>query len=167
MDPNYAPAWEELGVRAYYDADYSNGGEKMFQRSNKASERALALDPNRIVAAGQLITNRVERGELTKAYVAAQALVKSRLKVDRLISPWLLFSATPECKRKPRVSATPRWSCLRETTSSGRAHGRSWNWARPSARWTLFVWMLVRNGPTPQPSRFCCARENWRRRVRA
>ena len=78
MDPNYAPAWEELGVRSYYDADYSNGGEEMFQRSNKASERAIALDPNRIVAAGQLITNRVERGELTKAYEAAQALVKSR-----------------------------------------------------------------------------------------
>jgi serine/threonine protein kinase/tetratricopeptide (TPR) repeat protein len=77
-DPNYAPAWEELGLRSYYDADYSNGGEQMFQRSNKASERAVALDPNRIVAAGQLITNRVERGELTKAYVAAQALVKSR-----------------------------------------------------------------------------------------
>lgn len=50
----------------------------MFQQSNKASERALALDPNRIVAAGQLITNRVERGELAKAYAAAQALVKSR-----------------------------------------------------------------------------------------
>jgi TolB-like protein len=78
MDPNYAPAWEELGVRSYYDADYSNGGEEMFQRSNKASERAIALDPNRIVAAGQLITNRVERGELTKAYEAAQALVRSR-----------------------------------------------------------------------------------------
>ncbi|HXM64796.1 MAG TPA: protein kinase [Terriglobales bacterium] len=78
VDPSYAPAWEELGVRSYYDADYSNGGEEMFQRSNKASERAIALDPNRIVAAGQLITNRVERGELTKAYEAAQALVKSR-----------------------------------------------------------------------------------------
>ena len=73
VDPNYAPAWEELGVRAYYDADYSNGGEKMFQLSNTASERALALDPNRVMAAGQLITNRVERGELTKAYAAAQA----------------------------------------------------------------------------------------------
>jgi serine/threonine protein kinase/TolB-like protein len=78
VDPNYAPAWEELGVRAYYDADYSNGGEKMFQLSNTASERALALDPNRVVAAGQLIANRVERGELTKAYAAAQALLKSR-----------------------------------------------------------------------------------------
>jgi eukaryotic-like serine/threonine-protein kinase len=77
-DPNYAPAWEELGLRSYFDADYSNGGEKMFQQSNTASERALALDPNRIVAAGQLITNRVERGELAKAYAGAQALVKSR-----------------------------------------------------------------------------------------
>jgi len=78
VDSTYAPAWEELGLRCYYDADYSDGGEPMFQRSNKACERALELDPNRIVAAGQLITNRVERGELGKAYVAAQALVKRR-----------------------------------------------------------------------------------------
>ena len=66
--PNYAPAWEELGLRCYYDATYSDGGEQMFQRSTQAYERALALDPNRILAAGQLITNRVERGELGKAY---------------------------------------------------------------------------------------------------
>jgi eukaryotic-like serine/threonine-protein kinase len=78
VDPNYAPAWEELGLRSYYDADYSDGGEAMFQRSNSASERAVALDPSRIMAAGQLIENRVERGELAKAYAAAQALVKSR-----------------------------------------------------------------------------------------
>lgn len=50
----------------------------MFQRSNKACERALALDPNRIVAARQLIANRVERGELGRAYEMAQALVKQR-----------------------------------------------------------------------------------------
>jgi TolB-like protein/predicted Ser/Thr protein kinase len=78
LDPNYAPAWEQLGVRCYYDADYSDGGERMFQRSNRACERAIELDPNRIVAAGQLIENRVSRGELGKAYQAAQALVKRR-----------------------------------------------------------------------------------------
>jgi tetratricopeptide (TPR) repeat protein len=50
----------------------------MFQRSNEACEKAVALDPNREVAAGQLITNRVERGELGKANEAAQALVKRR-----------------------------------------------------------------------------------------
>ena len=77
-DPNYAPAWEELGLRYYYDADYSNGGEEMFQRSTKACERALALDPNLMIAASQLILNHVERGELGKAYAAAQALVKRR-----------------------------------------------------------------------------------------
>jgi eukaryotic-like serine/threonine-protein kinase len=78
VDPTYAPAWEQLGVRCYYDADYSDGGEPMFQRSNQACERAIELDPNRVVAAGQLITNRVERGELGKAYQAALALVKRR-----------------------------------------------------------------------------------------
>jgi tetratricopeptide (TPR) repeat protein len=77
-DPDYAPAWEELGLRYYYDSSYSDGGEEMFQRSTQAYERALSLDPNRIMAAGQLITNRVERAELGKAYAAAQALVKNR-----------------------------------------------------------------------------------------
>jgi TolB-like protein len=78
VDPTYAPAWEQLGVRCYYDADYSDGGEPMFQRSNQACARAVELDPNRIVAAGQLINNSVERGELGKAYQSAEALVKRR-----------------------------------------------------------------------------------------
>jgi len=78
VDPTYAPAWEQLGVRCYYDADYSDGGEAMFQRSNKACEKAVELDPNRITAARQLIANRVERGELGKAYQEAEALVKRR-----------------------------------------------------------------------------------------
>src|ERR1039457_2262006 len=78
VDPTYAPAWEQLGLRSYYDADYSDGGEPMFQRSNQACERAVGLDRNRITAARQLIANRVERGELGKAYEAAQALVKRR-----------------------------------------------------------------------------------------
>jgi serine/threonine protein kinase len=78
LDPTYAPAWEQLGLRCYYDADYSDGGEPMFQRSNKAYERAIELDPNRVLAAGQLINNHVERGETASAYQAAQALVKRR-----------------------------------------------------------------------------------------
>ncbi len=78
VDPTYAPAWEQLGVRCYYDEAYSDGGEPMFQRSNQALERAIELDPNRVLAARQLIGNRVERGELGKAYQAAQALVKRR-----------------------------------------------------------------------------------------
>jgi len=76
MDPTYAPAWEQLGLRCHYDADYSDGGEAMFHRSNKAYARALQLDPNRTLAAGQLVINHVESGELAKAYLAAQTLVK-------------------------------------------------------------------------------------------
>ncbi len=78
MDPNYAPAWEQLGLRCYYDGTYADGGEAMLQRSNQAYEQALRLDPNRSVAAGQLITNLVERGELGKAYEAAESFVKRR-----------------------------------------------------------------------------------------
>ena len=78
LDPKYAPAWFEVGQRYYFDATYSSGGEQMFQRSNTALERALALDPNLIVAASQLIVNRVDRGELGKAYASAADLVKRR-----------------------------------------------------------------------------------------
>src|SRR5713226_825175 len=50
----------------------------MFQRSDSALERALALDPDLITAAAQLITNHVDRGELERAYTDAKALVKRR-----------------------------------------------------------------------------------------
>jgi TolB-like protein len=76
LDPSYGPAWEALGRRYYFDSHYSNGGEAMFQRSNAALERALALDPNLVSAAVQLIGNQVERGELAKAYKDAKALVE-------------------------------------------------------------------------------------------
>ena len=65
-------------LRCYYDADYSDGGEPMFQRSNKAYERALQLDPNRIFAASQLITDHLERGGLRQAYKAGQEMVERR-----------------------------------------------------------------------------------------
>ncbi|HEY1658541.1 MAG TPA: protein kinase [Candidatus Sulfotelmatobacter sp.] len=77
-DPGYAPAWEQLGLRYYYDSYFGGGGEQMFQRSKAAYERALALDPNRVAAASNLIALRVERGELGPAYEAATELVKRR-----------------------------------------------------------------------------------------
>jgi tetratricopeptide (TPR) repeat protein len=78
IDSKYAPAWAELGQRYYYDATYSIRGGQTFQKSNEALERALALDPNLIAAASQLMINRVDRGELGKAYEEATALVKRR-----------------------------------------------------------------------------------------
>jgi serine/threonine protein kinase len=78
VDPGYAPAWEALGLRCYYDSYFGGGGEEMFQRSNAAFERAITLDPNRMLAASHLITNRVERGELPRAFDAAKDLVRRR-----------------------------------------------------------------------------------------
>ena len=78
LDPNYADAWEQLGLRYYYDATYSDGGEEAFLRSNTAYEQALGLDPSRMTAAGQLIVNHVARGELSKAYTQARDLVRER-----------------------------------------------------------------------------------------
>jgi serine/threonine protein kinase len=76
LDSTYAPAWRALGERSYYEAHYSAGGEPMFQRSTAAYERALALDPDFSDAAGQLITNRVERGDLGEAYRDAESLIQ-------------------------------------------------------------------------------------------
>jgi eukaryotic-like serine/threonine-protein kinase len=76
MDPSYAPAWQALGQRYYFDATYSNGGEPVFQRSNAALERAAALDPNFVLATRDLIVNRTERGDLAKALTDAKTLIK-------------------------------------------------------------------------------------------
>jgi eukaryotic-like serine/threonine-protein kinase len=78
IDPTYAPAWEALGQRYNFDSTYGGGGEESFQKSNAAYERAVSLDPNRVMAASSLITNRVERGELGPAYDAAMDLVHRR-----------------------------------------------------------------------------------------
>ncbi len=78
VDPGYAPAWEAVGERYYYDSTYGGGGEQMFQQSNRAYEKAIALDPNLVSAASHLITNRVERGDLSHAYDEATDLASRR-----------------------------------------------------------------------------------------
>jgi eukaryotic-like serine/threonine-protein kinase len=77
-DPNYAPAWEALGRRYYFDAIYPGGGATGYQLSSAAFRRALALEPDRVSAAGFLATNEVETGNLDKAYQDARALVEKR-----------------------------------------------------------------------------------------
>jgi eukaryotic-like serine/threonine-protein kinase len=78
LDPNYAPAWEALGRRYYFDAIYAGGGAAGYQRSDAAYRRALALEPDRVAAAGFLATNEVETGNLDKAYQDTRALVEKR-----------------------------------------------------------------------------------------
>ena len=78
LDANYAPAWEALGHRYYYDAVYSGGGAEGYEHSNAAYQRALALEPGRANAAGSLATNLADTGNLEKAYEDARELVRRR-----------------------------------------------------------------------------------------
>jgi eukaryotic-like serine/threonine-protein kinase len=78
LDPNYAPAWEVLGRRYYFDAAYSDGGEAAFQRSNAAYHQALSLEPARVSTAGLLAAQEAEGGNLDRAYDDARALVHTR-----------------------------------------------------------------------------------------
>ncbi len=78
LDPNYAPAWDALGMRYYYDSAYSNGGEAMFRKAGEAYAKAVALDPNFIAAAAKLVRNRVESGDLGTAYREATDLLRRR-----------------------------------------------------------------------------------------
>jgi eukaryotic-like serine/threonine-protein kinase len=70
LDPSYAPAWERLSTRKYY--------EGLYEESEADSERALALDPNLVEAAAGLIVLRTEKGDLNGAYDEARDLVRRR-----------------------------------------------------------------------------------------
>jgi serine/threonine protein kinase len=78
LDSNYAPTWEALARRYYFDAIYSDGGEAGYQRSNAAYKRALTLEPGRVSAAGLLAANEAEGGNLDRAYDDARVLVRKR-----------------------------------------------------------------------------------------
>ncbi len=78
LDPTYAPAWDALGRRYYFDAVYARGGAGTYDKSDAAFQRALDLEPSRMSAAEGLVQNQVERGELQKAYREAEQLVKRR-----------------------------------------------------------------------------------------
>jgi eukaryotic-like serine/threonine-protein kinase len=78
LDPTYAPAWDALGQRYYFEAVYAQGGPEIYKKSDEAFQRALDLEPSRMSAALGLVRNQVEKGELSKAYVAASNMVKQR-----------------------------------------------------------------------------------------
>ena len=63
LDPKYAPAWDALGLRYYYESQYSVGGREALDKSVAAYEKALALDPNLISSAAHLTRLRAEAGD--------------------------------------------------------------------------------------------------------
>jgi serine/threonine protein kinase/Tfp pilus assembly protein PilF len=78
LDPSYAPAWDALGFRYYYDSQYASGGEIVFDRAGQAYQKALSLDPNYITAYAHLARSHAEHGSIDQAFVEAEQLVKRR-----------------------------------------------------------------------------------------
>ncbi|MDP9263517.1 MAG: protein kinase [Acidobacteriota bacterium] len=78
LDPGYAPAWEALGMRYYYEGSYGGGGAQAMAQSEAALERAMKLDPGLVTAGSRLTRNHVEKGDLKQAYQDAQELVRRR-----------------------------------------------------------------------------------------
>jgi serine/threonine protein kinase/tetratricopeptide (TPR) repeat protein len=78
LDSTYAPAWDALGFRYYYDAEYGGGGPEAYKRAGDAYERAVALDRNYVQGAAHLVRHHVERGELSLAYKQAKELLQRR-----------------------------------------------------------------------------------------
>ncbi|PYX85000.1 MAG: protein kinase [Acidobacteria bacterium] len=74
-DPNFASAWGRLSDRFYYKAQYFGGGEREYELSRDAAQRAVQLDADSSNAIVTLIVLRVEGGELDGAYDAARQFV--------------------------------------------------------------------------------------------
>ena len=130
LDPNYAPAWEVLGRRYYFDAIYSDGGEAGYQRSNAAYRQALALEPGRVGAAGLLAAQEAEGGNLDRAYDDARALVQKRPEAAYahfslayvLRYAGRLDEAQSECDKALAIDANFNWrTCALAFAEAGKA----------------------------------------------
>ncbi|MGB7148990.1 MAG: hypothetical protein WBD45_07535, partial [Terriglobales bacterium] len=130
LDPNYAPAWEALGRRYYFDAVYSDGGDAAYQRSNAAYRRALSIEPGRVSAAGLLAANEAEGGNLDRAYDDARELVRKR--PDAAFAHFSLSyvlryagrldESQRECDKALKIDSNYNWrSCALAFAETGKA----------------------------------------------
>jgi TolB-like protein/tRNA A-37 threonylcarbamoyl transferase component Bud32 len=79
LDSSFAPAWSSLGLRYYYEGEFSGEpGAAAFARSRAAYEKALSLDPKLTEAEQALIIDGVESGELIRAWGRATDLAQRR-----------------------------------------------------------------------------------------
>ena len=78
LDPGYSSAWAALGHLYYYEIGFGGGGEAAKLRAKAALQRAVALDPDRVDAASDLINIKSEEGELDGAYDDITKLLRRR-----------------------------------------------------------------------------------------
>ena len=75
-DASYAPAWNAIGKRYYYDGSYSDGGPRALEKARDAYKQALSLDPKLLDAAANLVLLRVEGGDIKGALEEASAIAR-------------------------------------------------------------------------------------------
>ena len=75
LDPNYAPAWGELGRRYYIDYEYGKGGAASRAKALEAYKNETELDPNSGVNVAIILA---QQGELSAAYDRAATLLQRR-----------------------------------------------------------------------------------------
>ena len=81
LDPGYSSAWAALGHLYYYEIGFGGGGgggKAAKLRAKAALQRAVALDPDRMDAASDLINIKSEEGELNEAYDDITKLLRRR-----------------------------------------------------------------------------------------
>ena len=135
--PNYAPAWEALGHRYYYDAVYSGGGDDGYRRSSGAYRKALALEPGRTDAAGSLAINLADTGNLEKGLEDARALVRRR--PDNAFAHFSLgyVARYAGCWTMRSRSATRRWRSIPRISTGARARLRFLRRGKRRGRWSI------------------------------
>lgn len=74
LEPTFAPAWDELGIRYYASGTWFKGRDEARQKSLAAHRKALELDPELLSAARQIVNFRTEAGDLAVAYQEARRL---------------------------------------------------------------------------------------------
>ena len=79
LDPNYSPAWAELGWRYYIDYHYGNGGDAAVAKALQAYKRQSELNPDLPPVS---TTIRVEQGDLNGAYDQAADFLRRRPEVS-------------------------------------------------------------------------------------
>lgn len=78
LDPDFAPAWAALGRRYMFLVGYGGGGKTAYGRSEAATSRALALDPELAEARDLHIQRFAEKGEWRTAYDLAIDFVRKQ-----------------------------------------------------------------------------------------
>ncbi len=76
LEPTFAPAWDELGLRYYASGTWFRGGTEARQKSLAAHRKALELDPEMASAARNIVTAGAEGGDVEGAYADARRFLE-------------------------------------------------------------------------------------------